>query len=156
MNSDMNSSQARKNLAISNEVMQSELTSVDKIPQLAVPPFVISKEIPKDLDIFLKKIYSGYSDLEEKFKIDIKGTSESFIPDTRIPLQLLIDADGISYYLKSRIVPTAAKVDSALKHISELVQGTFTVSKLVPNIDRIKLLLGDNIRIPEKIPELQK
>lgn len=71
-------------------------------------------------------------------------------------MQLLIDADGISYYLKSRIVPTAAKVDSALKHISELVQGTFTVSKLVPNIDRIKLLLGDNIRIPEKIPELQK
>ena len=156
MNSDMNSSQARKNLAISNAAMQSEITSVDKIPQLAVPPFIISKEIPKDLDVFLKKIYSGYSDLEEKFKIDIKGTSESFIPDTRIPLQLLIDADGISYYLKSRIVPTAAKVDSALKHISELVQGTFTVSKLVPNIDRIKLLLGDNIRIPEKIPELQK
>ena len=67
------------------------------------------------------RIYSGYSDLEEKFKIDIKGTSESFIPDTRIQLQLLIDADGISYYLKSRIVPTAAKVDSALKHIFSVI-----------------------------------
>ena len=43
------------------QAMQSELTSVDKIPQLAVPPFVISTEIPKDLDIFLKQIYRGYS-----------------------------------------------------------------------------------------------
>ena len=165
MNSDMNSPQvnevlnANENIqlrSVDSKVMKNGINGTDEIHQLTVPPFIISKKIPVALDTFLKNIYGSYSELEEKFRISIRGVSEECVPETRIPLQLLVTTDGKGYYLNSRIVPTAAKVDSALKHISELVQGTFTVSKLVPNIDRIKLLLGDNIRIPEKIPELQK